>query len=69
MLNRGIFLTIKDVQLIENCSKTTAWKRIQTLKDIFDKKSHQKVTIDEYCNYEGITKEQFLNQTDFKSIN
>lgn len=62
----GIFITVTDISIIKGCHYNTAWKELKTLRAILDKKEHQKVTITEYCCYEGITIEEFSKATNSK---
>ena len=52
---QGIFVTVKDLQIINDCSYSTAYRKYQVIKDAFNKEKHQKITINELCDYLGIT--------------
>ena len=54
---KGIFITIKDIQLICGVSESQAWKKLRTYKDILDKKKN--ITIIEFCKLEEITSSDF----------
>lgn len=41
----------KDVQKILQCNPATATRKIKLLRDAFRKKTHQLVTVKEFCNY------------------
>jgi hypothetical protein len=62
----GIFITVTDIAIIKGCHYNTAWKELKTLHTILEKKEHQKVTILEYCQYEGITIDEFNRATNPK---
>ncbi len=55
----GLFITTSDIQLIHNCCSKTAQKKMQLIREVLCKKPHQKVTIKEYCDFEGIGMEDF----------
>ena len=55
-----IILCCSDLELITGKSQKTCLKLIQTIKDALDKKKHQKLTIKEYCEYEGIQYEEVV---------
>jgi hypothetical protein len=55
----GIFITVTDISIIKGCHYNTAWRDLQAIKTILEKKEHQKVTITEYCKYEGISIDEF----------
>lgn len=56
----GIFIDISDIKEIHGCSYTTARRRIQTIKDSLEKKENQEVTIREFCEFEGISFDEFF---------
>jgi hypothetical protein len=58
-MNCSIFISIKDVAMVENCHYNTARRRLQILHSCLSKERHQRVTLQEYCNYEGISVEAF----------
>lgn len=51
----GIFLSLKDIMLICGCKQTAAWRLRQTIKDALQKKKHQKITLKEFADYEGVS--------------
>ena len=55
----GIFIDITDIEKIHGCSYTTAQRRMQTIRDSLDKKEKQEVTIREFCEFEGISYDEF----------
>jgi len=56
---RGIFIDIKDIEILHGVDYSTARRRMRTIRDALGKKKHQKVMIEEFCKFEGITREQF----------
>lgn len=58
---QGIFATINDLQKLYNCSYSAAQRNYQVIKDSLAKEKHQKITINELCDYLGITKEDFFS--------
>jgi len=57
-----IFIRTKDVQQILCCGSTTAQKRLSTLKAILQKQTHQRVTLKEFCDYEGVAIQDVIKQ-------
>jgi hypothetical protein len=55
----GIFVTTKDVMRIRGLGEAGAYMALRLIKDSLGKARKQRVTIDEYCQYEGITLEAF----------
>ncbi len=51
---KTIVIHTKDVAIIKGISQDTARRLLLTIKDAFDKKPHQSVTIREFCEYEGL---------------
>ena len=45
----------KDIQVITGRSERYGRKLIRKMKDAFSKKDHQFITIEEFCNYTGLT--------------
>ena len=58
---KGIFATVDDLQKLYNCSYSTAQRNYQVIKDALAKEKHQKITINELCDYLGITKEDLIS--------
>jgi len=56
---RGIFIDISDIEKIHGCSYTTAQRRMQTIRDSLQKKEKQDITVKEYCEFEGISYDEF----------
>lgn len=53
-MNTGIFLTVKDLMLLTGCNNVTSAQRShKTIRDCL-RKNKRKLTIKEYCNYEGL---------------
>lgn len=51
----GIFLNVREVQLIEgHATYTGAFKSYSTIRDAIGKKPGQKILIPEYCQHEGV---------------
>lgn len=61
-----IFLTTSDLQIITGTGYDNCSKIMRTLKDSLGKKSHQHVTIKEYCNYENISESEVLEAIGLK---
>ena len=55
----GIFIDITDIRAIHGCSYTTARRRIQTIRDSLEKKDDQEITIREFCEFEGISFDEY----------
>ena len=53
--SKRIFLNIKDLQDLTGLTYNACQKQMSLLKASLSKERHQKVTIREYCKYEGIT--------------
>lgn len=66
-MSAGIFITTKDICIVEECHINTARNRMRVLKCILEKQSHQRITIREYCKYEGITVEEFQQAVHYKT--
>jgi hypothetical protein len=65
---KGIFVEIRDIQKIDGCSYSQAWRKMRTIKDIAGK---NKITVREYCTIENITADDFnagIKLADLKSI-
>jgi len=63
---RGIFIDISDIEKIHGCSYTTAQRRMQTIKDSLQKKEKQEVSIREFCEFEGISFDDFFQKVKAK---
>ena len=55
MATNRIFITVKDLCILTGKTYLSCWREIQTLKDCLGKKKEQKITIEEYSKYEGIS--------------
>lgn len=55
-----------DIEAITGKSKKTAQKIMRTIKDVYQKKKHQVVTIREFCNYTGFEYEDVFNEINKK---
>ena len=51
----------KEVAIILGKSQTYAQKLIRTMKDVYQKKRHQAVTIREFCEYMGLPYDDVFN--------
>ena len=60
MIKKRICIYPQDVQLITGKSERYGRKIIKNIKDILNKQKHQLVTIDEFCNYMGLKKEEVI---------
>lgn len=52
---KRISIDASDVAILINRDISTAQKLIRTIKDSLNKKRHQRVTIREFCEYEGFS--------------
>ena|SRR5690606_5615508 len=43
-----------EIALIMNVSESTAREWIRTMKAVYNKKKHQKITIAEFCDFKGV---------------
>jgi len=62
----GLFVSTSDVMEVFGCSYTTAWKRLQVIKGALGKEKHQKITVKEFIEYEGLTMEEFNESVKIK---
>jgi hypothetical protein len=52
---KGIFLTMKDLAKLEGyANERVGWRLMRTLRDVFQKKEGQKITLQEYASYRGV---------------
>ena len=58
MIKKRICIYPQDVQLITGKSERYGRKIIKTIKDKLHKQKHQLVTVDEFCAYMGLEKEE-----------
>ena len=49
-----VVLKRKDIERVMGCSKITALKYMKALKDSLGKSESQSVSIQEFCEYEGL---------------
>ncbi len=61
MIKKRICIYPQDVQLITGKSERYGRKIIKNIKDKLNKQKHQLVTIDEFCEYMGIEKENVIS--------
>jgi hypothetical protein len=59
-------ITRKDIEIIKGCSKKTALKLLNTMRDVLSKQPHQTITIREYCKYEGLNYEEVITDLGMK---
>jgi hypothetical protein len=64
---KGIYIDLKDIMTIRGCSESRASDIIQILRALLGKKKHQKITVSEYCEYEGISVELFMKAINNKN--
>ncbi|GAA3784253.1 hypothetical protein GCM10022271_15770 [Corallibacter vietnamensis] len=55
-----------DVEAITGKSKKTAQTLVRTIKDVYQKKKHQVVTIREFCDYMGLEYDDVFNEINKK---
>ncbi len=60
---KGIFVEIMDIKILHGCSYMTAFRKMKVLRDSLSKEKHQEISINEYCKYEGITEQEFMEGT------
>ncbi|MEI6122272.1 MAG: hypothetical protein WCQ95_01455 [Bacteroidota bacterium] len=51
---KRILITVKDIQILTGLSYQSAYRAMQHLRDALSKQKHQKVTIKEYTDYNGL---------------
>lgn len=56
---KGIFVDVKDVAAVTGLSYPRAVGHLQDIHAALAKAKHQKVTVTEFCNYEGIQVDDF----------
>ena len=62
----GLFVSTSNIMKVFGCSYTTAWKRMQVIKSALGKEKHQKITVKEFIEYEGLTMEDFNKSVNTK---
>jgi len=50
-----IFINVKDLMILTGNSYNACWRELQIIKDSLGKGKKQKVTINEYAKYEGVS--------------
>jgi len=53
---------VKDIMILLQCSKNTAYKEFTTAKDALKKSKKQFMTLKEFCNYVGINHDEAVAQ-------
>jgi len=67
---KGIFVDTSDIQILFDCSLTTAYRKINLIRASLAKKKEQEITIKEFCEFVGISEIDFyqaLNEFKKKS--
>ncbi len=57
-----LIISIKHVKQIENCSRSTASRRIKMVWDSLGKNQQQRITVEEYTTYYGYSITDILNR-------
>jgi hypothetical protein len=63
---RRSIITRKDIEIIKGCSRKTALKLLNTLRDVLNKQPHQIISIREYCQYEGLNYDEVITDLGIK---
>ena len=63
---KGLFIEIKDLQKIYGIGYKWAYEKRKTLRTILNKKN---ITVREFCEYEGITEDEFIQKVNEKRFN
>lgn len=50
-MSKSIIIRPKDIMMVYACSPATATRKMQLLRDVYHKKKHQAVTVNEFCKY------------------
>jgi hypothetical protein len=58
MQTNRIFLTVKDLTILTGNTYKACWREFNIIRDSLGKLKKQKVTIEEYSKYEGISVEE-----------
>jgi len=53
-----------DIQILFDCSLTTAYRKINLIRASLAKKRWQGITVREFCEFEGITETDFYQGLD-----
>jgi len=61
---KEIFIDISDIRILFDCSYSTAYRKMRLIKDSLSKNKWQNVTINEFCEFEGITETDFYQGLD-----
>jgi hypothetical protein len=51
---RGIYITAKDLQTLEDCTESYAYRLLTVIRDALSKPKGKKITLKEYAQYRGI---------------
>ena len=52
----------KDIQQILRCSQPTASRKLQAVKDFFQKRDYQYITLNEFCSYYAIPEQEIKSK-------
>ena len=55
-----IIISIKDVEIIYDCHRTTAWRKIEKIKEHFAKPRNGDITIFDFSAFTGIPLENVI---------
>ena len=55
-----MIMSIKDVEVIYDCHRTTAWRKMQMIKEHFAKPENGEITIYDFSAFTGIPLEQVI---------
>ena len=53
-MSERLFIYPNDIMIIEDCSYSTALRRLRAIKDSFGKNKNQKVSIKTYCEFTDV---------------
>ena len=55
-----LFIDADDVARLHGCSKSRAYERLKEIARFHNLKPYQRVTVFQFCEYEGIPKEDMI---------
>jgi len=61
-----LFLDVEDVMIVHNKSKNWAYDRLKNIMSHYHLERHQRVSIYQFCEYEGIPVEKFYKALESK---
>ena len=56
-----MIMYIKDVEVIYDCHRTTAWRKIKRIKEYFAKPKNEEITIYDFSAFTRIPLEQVIS--------